>query len=328
MTQRPKSCVSKMQFLECPSPLVILLGPTAVGKTEVAIQLALRLDGEIVSADSRLFYRGMDIGTAKPTPAQRNVVPHHLIDLVNPDEGLSLAVFQKLAQEAIGEIHARGKLPILVGGTGQYIRAVTEAWEPPALPPDLVLRRVLEGWATEIGPNELHARLMRLDPEAAQRIDARNLRRTLRAWEVILRSGRRFSEQRIRSKSDDQILQIGLSRPRAELFERADERIDTMIGDGFVDEVRGLLAQGYSPELPPLSAIGYREIVEYLMGNITLEMAVNEMKRLTHKFIRRQATWFKASDPAIHWFEMGPKTVDTIVTFICTFQYDLQEEHL
>ncbi|MCL4561235.1 MAG: tRNA (adenosine(37)-N6)-dimethylallyltransferase MiaA [Chloroflexi bacterium] len=317
-----------MQFLECPSPLVILLGPTAVGKTEVAIQLALRLDGEIVSADSRLFYRGMDIGTAKPTPAQRNVVPHHLIDLVNPDEGLSLAVFQKLAQEAIGEIHARGKLPILVGGTGQYIRAVTEAWEPPALPPDLVLRRVLEGWATEIGPNELHARLMRLDPEAAQRIDARNLRRTLRAWEVILRSGRRFSEQRIRSKSDDQILQIGLSRPRAELFERADERIDTMIGDGFVDEVRGLLAQGYSPELPPLSAIGYREIVEYLMGNITLEMAVNEMKRLTHKFIRRQATWFKASDPAIHWFEMGPKTVDTIVTFICTFQYDLQEEHL
>jgi tRNA dimethylallyltransferase len=171
-------------------PLLALVGPTAVGKTEIAIRLAERLNGEIVSADSRLFYRGMDIGTAKPTPEERNRVPHHLIDVADPDETWSLALFQQRAQETIAGIHARRRLPLLVGGTGQYVRAVTQGWLPPEVPPDERLRATLERLGQEKGKDWLHARLALLDPGAAALIDLRNLRRTVRALEVILTSGR------------------------------------------------------------------------------------------------------------------------------------------
>jgi tRNA dimethylallyltransferase len=291
-------------------PLILIIGPTAVGKTELAIQLAESMNGEIVSADSRLFYRVMDIGTAKPSPAEMARVPHHLIDIVNPDETLSLAVFQQRAQNVIANIHSRSKLPFLVGGTGQYIRAVTEGWTPPEVAPNPRLRDELErlalskveGMKEERGENWLHEKLSLLDPEAAANIDARNFRRTIRAFEVIFTTGRKFSAQRMQSASPYHLISIGLNRPRAELYQRVDERIEKMFADGLLDEVKGLLAQGYAPTLPSMSAIGYRECVSVVKGELTIEQAKAEMKRITRVFVRRQANWFKESDPQIKWF--------------------------
>jgi tRNA dimethylallyltransferase len=298
------------------TPLVIILGPTAVGKTEIAIQLADRLNGEIVSADSRLFYRGMDIGTAKPSLAERARVPHHLIDIADPDQVWSLATFQKAARQAIAEIDARGRLPFLVGGTGQYVRAVTEGWNIPRVEPDLRLRSALESWARELGPEGFHARLAVLDPQAAASIDPRNVRRTVRALEVILSTGQRFSIQRQRGASPYRLLQLGLNRSRQDLYARLDERIQAMLDGGLVAEVRALLDHGYSPDLPPLSAIGYREIVAYLQDKISLEEAVVQMKRKTRLFVRRQANWFKADDPQIHWFQAGPEALEQMEMLI------------
>lgn len=298
------------------SPLVVILGPTAAGKTEIAIQLAERLAGEIVSADSRLFYRGMDIGTAKPTPAERERVPHHLIDTANPDQTRSLVAFQQAARQAIAEIHARDRLPLLVGGTGQYLRAVTEGWQAPPAQPDRRLRDALEAWAEEIGSDGLYARLASLDPESARQIDPHNLRRTVRALEVILSTGRPFSELRQRGEAPYHLLTLGLSRPRLELYARIDARIEAMFAAGFVDEVRGLLAKGYSPRLPSLSAIGYPQVIDYLRGKTTLEEAVMLIKRLTRQFVRRQANWFKPDDPRIRWFIAGKGTVEAMEAVI------------
>ncbi len=297
-------------------PLVVIVGPTAVGKTEVALRLAEQLNGEIVSADSRLFYRGMDIGTAKPTPEEQARVPHHLVDVAGPDEPWSLAVFQRAAAEAIAGVQARGRLPLLVGGTGQYVQAVLQGWEIPPQEPDPALRRALERWAGEVGPDGLHRRLAALDPAAAAAIDARNVRRTIRALEVTLRTGRRFSEQRQRSASPYSLLIVGLKRPRAELYRRVDERIERMIAAGLVEEARELLEKGYSPSLPTLSAIGYREIIAYLRGEMSLEEAVVQMKRLTRRFVRHQGAWFSEKDPNIHWLEVGPGTVEEIAALI------------
>ncbi len=224
-------------------PLILLVGPTAVGKTELAIQLAERSNGEIVSADSRLFYRGMDIGTAKPTRQEQARVPHHLIDIVDPDETLSLAVFQKMATDVIADIHKRGNLPFLVGGTGQYVRAVTQGWSPPEVEPDPKLRDELEKIAAqdEKGKEQLYEKLRSLDPEAAGKIDLRNVRRTIRALEVIMTTGRKFSEQRGQGDSPYQLITIGLMRPRTELYERVDARIESRFEAGFLDEVKGLL---------------------------------------------------------------------------------------
>ena len=306
----------KMPFLDHPDPLLVILGPTAVGKTQVALELAERLGGEIVSADSRLFYRGMDIGTAKPTQAERERIPHHLIDVADPDEVWSLPIFQQSARQAIHEIHLRRRLPLLVGGTGQYIRAVTEGWLPPAQQPDPQLRATLEKWASEIGPFELHNRLAVIDPQAASNIQPQNVRRTVRALEVIFCTGEKFSVQRQRQVSPYSLLLVGLSRPRPELYARIDARIDAMLAAGFQDEVSGLLARGYSPDLPSLSAIGYREMIACLRGKMTREAAIVEMKRLTRQFVRRQANWFKAADPSIHWFTMGPTIVDEVEALI------------
>jgi tRNA dimethylallyltransferase len=291
-------------------PLVIILGPTGVGKTEASLALAERLNGEIVSADSRLLYRGMDIGTAKPTPEEIAQVPHHLVDVADPDETWSLALFQAEARRAIAGIHARERLPFLVGGTGQYIQAVIEEWKIPKVGPDPRLRQTLQNWAGDIGPNELHKRLTCLDPEAAASIDPRNLRRTIRALEVILQTGRLFSSQKQRGTSPYRTIRLGLTRPRPDLYQRIDERVDNMIETGMIDEVRELLRKGYSPDLPSLSAIGYREIIAHLQGRTSLEGAVIEIKRATRIFVRRQANWFKTSDPGIHWFQVDPEVVD------------------
>ena len=290
-------------------PLIVILGPTAVGKTELSIQLAERLGGEIVSADSRLFYRGMNIGTAKPTPTERARVPHHLIDVAAPDEIWNLAFYLREATSVIHKIHQRGNLPFLVGGTGQYIQALVEGWRIPTVEPDPALRDALSAWAEEIGPEGLRTRLATLDPDAAAEIDGPNVRRMIRALEVILRSGEAFSAQKRKGPTPFHVLRLGLTRPRQELFTRVDLRIENMLEAGFIDEVKSLLANGYSPNLPPLSAIGYQQIIHYLNNVITLEEAVRQIKSKTRKFVRRQANWFQFDDPEIHWFRVSEDTL-------------------
>jgi tRNA dimethylallyltransferase len=293
--------------------LILIIGPTAVGKTELSLQLAEHLKGEIISTDSRLFYRGMDIGTAKPTPEERARVPHHLIDVADPDEIWSLAMFQQAATEIIADICARGKLPFLVGGTGQYIRAVTESWTPPEVKPDPRLRAVLEALANEKDVYWLHKGLERLDPVAAEKIDPRNVRRTIRALEVILTTGKLFSRQRGQSDSPYNLLTIGLKRSREELYQRVDERIEAMFENGLLDEVQRLLNRGYSPDLPTMSAIGYRECIQVVKGQLSIEQAKVKMRRATRVFVRRQANWFKEDDPNIQWFEAGQENLVKLI---------------
>lgn len=306
-------------------PLIVIVGPTAVGKTEIAIQLAKRINGEIVSADSRLFYRGMDIGTAKPTPSEREQVPHHLIDIANPDQVWNLALFQREARQIIHTIHSRNRTPLLVGGTGQYVRAIVEGWDIPKVEPNTRLRTALEHWAVEIDHVELHKRLSALDKEAAKQIDPHNLRRTIRALEVILSTGYRFSIQKQHKPPPYQTLIIGLTRPRPELYARIDARIRKMLDDGFVEEVRNLLAQGYSEDLPTLSAIGYQEIITHLQGKTSLDEAVSLMKRRTRNFVRRQANWFKAEDEEITWFRVTPQTIDEMEASIVKWLREIRD---
>jgi tRNA dimethylallyltransferase len=292
--------------------LVVILGPTAVGKSQIALQIAKCLSAEIVSADSRLLYVGMDIGTAKPTLAEREQVPHHLIDVTPPDQVWSLAQYQSAAIQAINSIHQRNRIPILVGGTGQYVHAVTQGWEIPPAAPDPSLRRALENWAAQIGYQALHTRLAHLDPLAAAAIDPPNSRRTIRALEVIFSTGQLFSGQKRRVAPPYNILMLGIIRPRPELYQRIDERIHQMLQVGLVNEVQRLLDQGYSPHLPTLSAIGYGEIASYLCGRCSLEEAITQMKRRTRIFVRRQANWFKLDDPSIHWFPANDDTASQI----------------
>jgi tRNA dimethylallyltransferase len=307
-----------MHWSDLPNPLVVLVGPTAVGKTEIALQLAETFDGEIISADSRQFYRGMDIGTAKPTMEERSRVQHHLIDVANPDRSWSLAVYKQAAQEAIRNVHNRKKLPFLVGGTGQYVYGLIENWDIPSQQPDTRFRCVLEQWAGEIGIQGLHDRLAVIDPQAAAAIDARNVRRTIRALEVIFLTGRKFSTQRRKGEGRYTLMKIGLQRPRTELYARIDARIDAMMQAGLVDEVASLLQAGYPNDLPTFSAIGYREVIAYLDGKIALQDAIILMKRATRQYVRRQANWFKQSDPDIAWFDVGPDTLSQIVQLIET----------
>ncbi len=289
-------------------PLVVILGPTAVGKTEIAIQLAERLEGEIVSADSRLFYRGMDIGTAKPTEDERRRVTHHLIDVARPDETWSLAMYLPEAHKAIAGIQSRHHLPFLVGGTGQFVRSIIEGWSIPAAQPDPRLRSVLTEWAEEVGAAGLHARLSTLDPEAAKAIDPSNVRRVIRALEVIIATGRRFSEQKLKGYRLYQTLTLGLTMPRSELYQRIDARIANMFECGLIEEVKHLLDAGYPLELPTMSAIGYAEVGSYLQGKLTKEEAIMLMKRRTREFVRRQVNWFKENDPNIVWFQVNEQT--------------------
>ncbi len=283
------------------NPLLVVLGPTAVGKTALAIRLAQTFGGEIVSADSRQIYREMDIGTAKPTPEQRAEAVHHLIDVVNPDEDLSLAQYQRLAYAAIDDIHGRGRLPLLVGGTGQYITAVLEGWSIPEVPPNPALRAEMEAFAVERGLAALYARLLELDPQAAGFVDARNPRRVVRALEVCIETGRPFSEQRRKTPPPYRTRVFGLTMEREALYARADRRVLDMMAEGFLDEVRRLLDRGYSRGLPSMSGLGYRELSAHLLDGLPLDEAVQATQNATHDFIRRQYTWFRGHDHAIMW---------------------------
>jgi tRNA dimethylallyltransferase len=302
--------------------LVVIVGPTAVGKSALAIRLAERLPegGEIVSADSRLFYLGMDIGTAKPTPAERARVPHHLIDLAEPDEPWSLARFQGAAFAAIEEIQARGRLPLLVGGTGQYVRAIVEGWTVPAGEPDLKLRAELEAFAVQHGPAALHARLAEHDPSAAARIDERNVRRVARALEYTLATGEPISRHQRKRPPPYPVLQIGLSLPRPALYTRIDQRVEAMLAAGLVEEVRGLAEKGYSWDLPAMSGLGYRQIGQFLRGECDLAEATRRIKSETRRFVRRQAAWVRLDDPSIHWFDVAELRVDDLLKLIRAWQ--------
>ena len=280
--------------------LVVLIGQTAVGKTALSLKLAQELNGEIISADSRLFYRGMDIGTAKPTPAEQAQVSHHLVDLCAPDETITLGDYQRRAYQTIDFVLANGRIPILVGGTGQYVKAVVEGWGIPEVPPQPHLRAVL---AQLDGP-ELTRWLQQLDPEAAERHDPRNVRRIIRALEVTLVAGRPISKLQRKSPPPYRICQIGLSRPRAELYARIDVRVDQMMADGLLAELKRLRDLGYGRSLPSMSGLGYRQLWAYLDGEMGLDEAVERIKFETHRFARHQANWFRPDNPAITWFGM------------------------
>ena len=274
-------------------PLVAVVGPTAVGKTALAIALAQTLGSEIVSADSRQIYRSMDIGTAKPTPEERAAVPHHLIDVVNPDEDFSLGVYQDLASAAIADITKCGRVPLLVGGTGQYLAAVLQGWNVPRVPPQPELRVELEREAAAHGAEALHARLAAVDPQAAMSIQPTNVRRVIRALEVYEVTGQPISAQQTREPPPYRVTTLWLTLPAPALYARIDERVDGMLAAGLLDEVRGMVERGYGWELPAMSSLGYREFQPYFVGEATLDEAVQRLKFNTHAFARRQAGWFR-----------------------------------
>jgi len=285
------------------SKLIAIIGPTGIGKTKRAIQLASRFDGEIINADSRQIYRYMDIGTAKPTAEERAAVPHHLVDIIEADKEFSLAEYQRLANDAIQDIQRRGKIPFLVGGSGLYVRAILEGWIIPKVAPDVLFRQGLEKRA-ELGQgDDLYRELKEIDPAAAEQIDPHNIRRVIRALEVNKVSDSTFSRLQKKQTPPFRTLIIGLTAERKELYRRADERVDNMLKQGFVDEVDTLLKKGYNLGLPAMSSIGYREIGQYLNGGLTLEEAVYKIKTGTHRFIRHQYAWFRLKDERIKWFD-------------------------
>ncbi len=282
----------------------------------LSVRLAEAFDGEIVSADSRLFYREMNIGTAKPTAEDRARARHHLVDIADPDETVGLAEFQSLAREAIEDIQSRGKLPILVGGSGQYVRAMVEGWSIPGVEPDPAQRAELVAQAKREGAQALHDRLAKIDPVAAERIDARNVRRVVRALEVCLITGRPISEQQRKQPPSYPIQQIGLTMPRSELFAQADRRVDAMIEGGLAREVEQLLGAGYGWELPAMSGLGYAQFRALHEEGATLEEIAVEIRRATHGFIRRQYNWFRLTDRAISWFDVTTTTAAEIEEYV------------
>jgi len=297
-----------------PSPLLVVVGPTGVGKTALSLKLARRLECEIVSADSRQIYRSMDIGTAKASPSERAQVPHHLLNLAEPDQVITLAEYQTLAYQAVDDILEHGRLPILVGGSGLYVRAVVEGWTVPRVPPNPALREELARVAEEQGIQALHSRLAKIDPQAAQKIDPRNVRRVIRALEVYEGTGQPFSHYQQRRPPPYQILTVGLTMPRQELYERLDRRIAQMLGDGLVEEVQRLIQAGYAPDLPAMTGLGYREIALYLQGDLTLDQAGELLRRNTRRLVRHQYNWFRLDDPGIKWFDArSPETIGQVL---------------
>ncbi len=286
-------------------PLVAVIGATATGKTALAISLAQQFGGEIINADSRQVYSGMDIGTAKPTAGERAAAVHHLIDIRRPDLPLSLGEWLPMAREAIAEISSRGRLPILCGGTGQYVWALLEGWRVPAVPPDMELRANLEKRAEASGASALWQELAAADPERAAQINPRNVRRVIRALE-LQRNARSGTENVASARAETppyRALTIGLASERAMLYEKIDARVDRMMADGLLDEARYLARCGFVLGQGPLSGVGYSQLGQFLDGELTLPEAVARIKTRTHALVRRQNTWFKSGDVRITWLD-------------------------
>ena len=285
--------------------MIAIVGPTAVGKSELALHLAQYFPLEIISADSRQVYRYMDIGTNKPSPAERAVVPHHVVDVADPDEDFSLATYHKLASEALKAIRQKGKLPLLVGGSGLYVWSLMEGWKIPEVPADREMRRRLESRAEQDNGQSLYQELQNIDPAAAAKIDPRNVRRVVRALEIYYATGERPSQLQRKEKPGFSVLVIGLTQERSELYRRIDERSDKMIQRGLVEEVEQLFRKGYSPSLPSMSGIGYRQMGQFLRGDMTLPEAIDKIKYETHRLARHQYAWFRLSDSRIRWFDLS-----------------------
>jgi tRNA dimethylallyltransferase len=299
-------------------PLIVLLGPTAVGKTDLSLDLCQQFQGEIICADSRQIYRGMDIGTAKPTPQERARVPHHLFDIRTPAEALSVSEYQELAYRTIDDVHARKRVPFLVGGSPLYIRAVVEGLRIPEVPPDPALRAELEAYAEQQGWEALFRRLQRLDPATAARTDPKNVRRVVRALEIVMTTGRSKTELEGSDPPPYHILQVGLDRPRDALYARIDQRVEQMVARGLLDETRRLLDAGYDASLPAMSSLGYREMIAHLHGGMTLEEAMQKIKTETHRYARHQYTWFRRMRRIV-WFDMQQAPQDEMAGRIAEF---------
>ena len=297
-------------------PLLAIVGPTAAGKTSLAVALGRRFGGEIINADSRQVYRYMDVGTAKPTSLEQSRVPHHLLDIVHPDDPFSLGSFLPLARELIPEIRQRGHQPILAGGTGQYVWALLEDWQVPVVPPDPEFRARKLGEAKAQGGGVLHAELRATDPQRAGELDPRNLRRVIRALEINRFngspgfSGSPPSAPAKARRGPVTALILGLTMERARLYQRIDDRVDQMMEQGFLEEVKKLAEMGYQMGRGPLASPGYRELGQYLEGELSLEEAVQRTKYQTHRLARRQYTWFKLDDPRIRWLNGQDPNVD------------------
>lgn len=289
--------------MSAPVTLVAIVGPTAVGKTALAIQLAQRFGGEIVNADSRQVYIGMDIGTAKPSADELRAARHHLIDIRKPDTPLSLGEYLPLARECVEDIYTRGKLPVICGGTGQYVWALLEGWDVPAIPPDVGFRAHLELRAAAEGTRVLWKELNAVDPQRAVSIGPHNTRRVIRALEIFHSTGKKVSATGRSAEPPYRALIIGLTAERADLYRRVDDRFDMMMSQGLLDEARQLAAAGYELGRGPLSGVGYTQLGQYLAGEIALDEAIARSKSRTHRLVRRQYTWFKPSDRRIKWLD-------------------------
>lgn len=293
-----------------PPPLAAIVGSTASGKTELALAIAARLPVEIVAADSRQVYRGMDIGTAKPTAAQRAAVTHHLLDLADPDQVFTLADWLAAARQVVPEIWARGRLPLLVGGTGLYISALADGYRLGAQAPSPELRATLAGEVEQVGLAPLAERLAELDPATAARIDLHNPRRVLRALERVLLAGGPLDDP-AGEPWPGRLALAGIDRPRQVLAERIAERAAAMFAGGLLDEARALRDAGYAPQLPPLSGHGYREAYRVLAGEWTVAQAVAETARRTRQYAKRQQTWFRR-DRRIVWLQPGLRPAESL----------------
>jgi len=291
-------------------PLIVLCGPTGVGKTRLAVELARELNSEVIHADSRQVYRRMDIGTAKPSREELATVPHHMLDVVNPDESYNAGKYSRQASQIINYLHQEGKIPVVEGGTGLYIRALTDGiFDGPGA--NYVLRDQLEKEADQKGLDVLYKRLQQLDPEAAQRIQPADRMRIIRALEVGEATGKPLSAwQKETPRPPYNTLRFGLSFPRPTLYKRIEQRVDCMIERGLVDEVKDLLERGYSEGLNSMQGLGYKQVVLFLKGRISLDEAINLIKRDTRRFAKRQLTWFR-KDNRIKWLNepFDPKEI-------------------
>ncbi len=297
-------------------PLIAIVGPTAVGKTAIGIALAEKIGGEIISADAVAVYTGLDIGTAKPDVAERTRIPFHLVDVVSPNEDFTVADYVRLAEVAIEDIRQRGKRPILVGGTGLYIRAMTATLSVPNVPPQIALRAALWEEVRQYGPTPLHQRLADVDAESASKILSGDAKRIIRALEVYSVTGKPLSSfhtpEGVQGIPRPNTAQFGLTMDRERLYARIEARVDAMMVAGFLDEVQELVAAGYGSRLKAMQSLGYRHLVACIAGETTLKSAIEELKRDTRRFAKRQLSWFNA-DPNITWLDVERNAIVTEV---------------